>query len=220
QTSWGSTTRLIGAIIMVHGDDNGLVLPPKVAPVQVVIVPIRQQQEGVLDKANEIKEELAKKGMRFKTDDTDNIPGWKFAEAEMRGIPVRVEIGPKDIEAGKAVLARRDTGEKTECAIDDLPETIEKLLDTIQKDMLEKARSRRDSQTYTATTKEEFDRLFAERSGFVKAMWCGDVECENKIKEEMSVTSRCMPFEQEKIADTCVCCGRPAKKLVYWGRAY
>ena len=220
QTSWGSTTRLIGAIIMVHGDDNGLVLPPKVAPVQVVIVPIRQQQEGVLDKANEIKEALAKKGMRVKTDDTDKSPGWKFAEAEMRGIPVRVEIGPKDIEAGKAVLARRDTGEKTECAIDDLPETIEKLLDTIQKDMLEKARSRRDSQTYTATTKEEFDRLFAERSGFVKAMWCGDVECENKIKEEMSVTSRCMPFEQEKIADTCVCCGRPAKKLVYWGRAY
>lgn len=220
QTSWGSTTRLIGAIIMVHGDDNGLVLPPKVAPVQVVIVPIRQQQEGVLDKANEIKEALAKKGMRVKTDDTDKSPGWKFAEAEMRGIPVRVEIGPKDIEAGKAVLARRDMGEKTECAIEALPETIEKLLDTIQKDMLEKARERRDSQTYTAKTKEEFDRLFAEKSGFVKAMWCGDVECENKIKEEMSVTSRCMPFEQEKIADTCVCCGRPAKKLVYWGRAY
>ena len=220
QTSWGSTTRLIGAIIMVHGDDNGLVLPPRVAPVQVVIVPIRQQQEGVLDKANEIKGALAGKGMRVKIDDTDKSPGWKFAEAEMRGIPVRVEIGPKDIEAGKAVLARRDTGEKTECAIEALPETIEKLLDTIQKDMLEKARARRDSQTYTAKTKEEFDKLFAEKSGFVKAMWCGDVECENKIKEEMSVTSRCMPFEQEKIADTCVCCGRPAKKLVYWGRAY
>ncbi|MBQ6319503.1 MAG: proline--tRNA ligase, partial [Lachnospiraceae bacterium] len=220
QTSWGSTTRLIGAIIMVHGDDNGLVLPPRVAPVQVVIVPIRQQQEGVLDKANEIKGALAGKGMRVKIDDTDKSPGWKFAEAEMRGIPVRVEIGPKDIEAGKAVLARRDTGEKTECAIEELPETIEKLLDTIQKDMLERARERRDSQTYTAKTKEEFDKLFAEKSGFVKAMWCGDVECENKIKEEMSVTSRCMPFEQEKIADTCVCCGRPAKKLVYWGRAY
>ena len=220
QTSWGSTTRLIGAIIMVHGDDNGLVLPPRVAPVQVVIVPIRQQQEGVLDKATEIREALAGKGMRVKIDDTDKSPGWKFAEAEMRGIPVRVEIGPKDIEAGKAVLARRDTGEKTECAIEELPETIEKLLDTIQKDMLERARERRDSQTYTAKTKEEFDKLFAEKSGFVKAMWCGDVECENKIKEEMSVTSRCMPFEQEKIADTCVCCGRPAKKLVYWGRAY
>lgn len=220
QTSWGSTTRLIGAIIMVHGDDNGLVLPPRVAPVQVVIVPIRQQQEGVLDKATEIRDALAGKCMRVKIDDSDKSPGWKFAEAEMRGIPVRVEIGPKDIEAGKAVLARRDTGEKTECAIEELPETIEKLLDTIQKDMLERARARRDSQTYTAKTKEEFDKLFAEKSGFVKAMWCGDVECENKIKEEMSVTSRCMPFEQEKIADTCVCCGRPAKKLVYWGRAY
>lgn len=205
---------------MVHGDDNGLVLPPRVAPVQVVIVPIRQQQEGVLDKATEIRDALAGKCMRVKIDDSDKSPGWKFAEAEMRGIPVRVEIGPKDIEAGKAVLARRDTGEKTECAIEELPETIEKLLDTIQKDMLERARARRDSQTYTAKTKEEFDKLFAEKSGFVKAMWCGDVECENKIKEEMSVTSRCMPFEQEKIADTCVCCGRPAKKLVYWGRAY
>ncbi len=220
QTSWGSTTRLIGAIIMVHGDDSGLVLPPKVAPVQTVIVPIRQQQEGVLDKASEIKEALAQKGIRVKIDDTDKSPGWKFAEAEMRGIPVRVEIGPKDIEAGKAVLARRDTGEKSECAIDELPDTIEKLLETIQKDMLGKARERRDSQTYTARTKEEFDKLFAEKSGFVKAMWCGDVECENKIKDEMSVTSRCMPFEQEKVADTCVCCGRPARKLVYWGRAY
>ncbi len=220
QTSWGTTTRLIGAIIMVHGDDNGLVLPPKVAPVQTVIVPIRQQQEGVLEKAEEIRSALSEKGFRVKVDDTDKSPGWKFAEAEMRGIPVRVEIGPKDIEAGKAVLARRDTGEKTECAIADLADTIEKLLDTIQKDMLERARERRDSQTYTATTKEEFEKIFAEKSGFVKAMWCGNRECEDSIKEKMSVTSRCMPFDQEKIADTCVCCGQPAKKLVYWGRAY
>ncbi|MBO4889765.1 MAG: proline--tRNA ligase [Lachnospiraceae bacterium] len=220
QTSWGTTTRLIGAIIMVHGDDNGLVLPPKVAPVQIVIVPIRQQQEGVLEKAEEIRSTLADKGFRVKVDDTDKSPGWKFAEAEMRGIPVRVEIGPKDIEAGKAVLARRDTGEKTECAIADLPDTVEKLLDTMQHDMLERARERRDSQTYTATTKEEFEKIFAEKSGFVRAMWCGRRECEDAIKEKMSVTSRCMPFEQEKIADTCVCCGQPAKKLVYWGRAY
>ena len=220
QTSWGTTTRLIGAIIMVHGDDNGLVLPPKVAPVQVVIVPIRQQQEGVLEKADDIKKALADKGFRVKVDDTDKSPGWKFAEAEMRGIPVRVEIGPKDIEAGKAVLARRDTGEKTECAIADLPDTIDRLLDTIQKDMLERARKRRDSQTYSATNKEEFEKIFAEKSGFVKAMWCENRECEDIIKEKMSVTSRCMPFEQEKIADTCVCCGKPAKKLVYWGRAY
>ncbi len=220
QTSWGTTTRLIGAIIMVHGDDNGLVLPPRVAPVQTVIVPIRQQQEGVLEKADEIRKALEGKGIRVKTDDTDKSPGWKFAEAEMRGIPVRIEIGPKDIEAGKAVLVRRDTGDKTECAIKDIPEEVVKLLDTIQHDMLERARARRDSQTYTATTKEEFEKLFAEKSGFVRAMWCGDRACEDEIKEKMSVTSRCMPFEQEKIADTCVCCGRPAKKLVYWGRAY
>ena len=220
QTSWGSTTRLIGAIIMVHGDDNGLVLPPKVAPVQAVIVPIRQQQEGVLEKAEEIRSELAKAGIRVKIDDTDKSPGWKFAEAEMRGIPVRIEIGPKDIEAQKAVLARRDTGEKSECAIDRIAETVSGLLETMQTDMLEKARARRDSQTYTAKTKEEFYELFAEKTGFVKAMWCGDVECENEIKEKLSVTSRCMPFEQEKISDVCVCCGKPAKKLVYWGRAY
>ncbi len=220
QTSWGTTTRLIGAIIMVHGDDNGLVLPPKVAPVQAVIVPIRQQQEGVLEAAGRIKEALTGKGIRVKIDDTDKSPGWKFAEAEMRGIPVRVEIGPKDIEAGKAIIARRDTGEKTECAIDALADTAAALLDTIQHDMLERARVRRDKQTYTATTKEEFEKLFAEKSGFVRAMWCGDVACENEIKEKLSVTSRCMPFQQEKISDVCVCCGRPAQKLVYWGRAY
>ncbi len=220
QTSWGTTTRLIGAIIMVHGDDNGLVLPPKVAPTQAVIVPIRQQQEGVLEAAEGIRKALVDKGFRVKVDDTDKSPGWKFAEAEMRGIPVRVEIGPKDIEAGKAVLARRDTGEKTECAIDGIADTVEKLLDKIQKDMLERARQRRDLQTYTATSKEEFEKIFSEKTGFVRAMWCGDEACENEIKEKLSVTSRCMPFEQEKISDKCVCCGKEAKKLVYWGKAY
>ena len=220
QTSWGSTTRLIGAIIMVHGDDSGLVLPPRVAPVQVVIVPIRQQQEGVLDKAQDLKAALEKAGLRVKVDDSDKSPGWKFAEAEMRGIPVRIEIGPKDIEAGKAVLVRRDTLDRSECTLDAIVETTEGLLETIQKDMLERARVRRDEQTYTAATREEFEKIFSEKSGFVKAMWCGDVACENEIKEKMSVTSRCMPFEQEKISDVCVCCGRPAKKLVYWGRAY
>ena len=220
QTSWGSTTRLIGAIIMVHGDDSGLVLPPKVAPTQVMIVPIRQQAEGVLDKAYEIKDELIKRGMRVKVDDTDKSPGWKFSEQEMRGIPVRIEIGPKDIEAGKAVIARRDTKEKIECAIDKLADTVGELLDTIQKDMLEAARARRDSQTYVATNKEEFAKIFSEKTGFVKAMWCEDRACEDEIKEKLSVTSRCMPFEQETVSDVCVCCGKPAKKLVYWGKAY
>ena len=219
QTSWGMTTRLIGAIIMVHGDDNGLVLPPRVAPTQVCIIPIRQQAEGVLDKAYELRDRL-KSNFRVKVDDTDKSPGWKFAECEMRGIPVRVEIGPKDMEANKCVLVRRDTREKIECSLDDLETKVAELLEQIQKDMLEHARAHRDAHTYTAKNMEEFEKLFAEKSGFVKAMWCGDQACEDAIKEKLSVTSRCMPFEQEHIADTCVCCGKPATKMVYWGRAY
>lgn len=223
QTSWGTTTRLIGALIMVHGDDNGLVLPPKVAPVQVCIVPIQQKKEGVLDKAYELKERLAGlagNGLRVKVDDSDKSPGWKFSECEMRGIPVRVEIGPKDIENGKCILVRRDTKEKMECALADVETEVAKLLDTIQKDMLEHARAHRDAHTYVAKTKEEFIQIFNEKAGFVKAMWCGDQACEDQIKEELSVTSRCMPFEQETLSDVCVCCGKPAKKMVYWGRAY
>lgn len=220
QTSWGTTTRLIGAIIMVHGDNSGLVLPPMVAPVQVAIIPIRQQAEGVLDKAAEIKDALKAAGLRVKVDDSDKSPGWKFAEQEMRGIPVRIEIGPKDIEAGKAVIARRDTGEKIEVMIDEIPAKVPALLETIQKDMLEAARARRDANTFTATSKEEFEQIFEEKTGFVKAMWCGDRACEDEIKEKLSVTSRCMPFVQEQLADTCVCCGKPAKHMVYWGKAY
>ncbi len=220
QTSWGTTTRLIGAIIMVHGDNSGLVLPPMVAPTQVTIIPIRQQAEGVLDKAEELRAALAAKGIRVKIDATDKTPGFKFAEQEMRGIPVRIEIGPKDIEAGKAVLARRDSGEKTECALDQVADTVDALLKTIQKDMLERARERRDAQTYVAKTWDEFVSIFSEKTGFVKSMWCGEQACEDKIKEELAVTSRCMPFAQETLSDTCVCCGKPAKKMVYWGKAY
>ena len=218
QTSWGVTTRLIGAIIMVHGDDSGLVLPPKVAPVQVCIVPIQQKKEGVLAKADEIKEVL--KVFRVKVDDTDKSPGWKFSEQEMRGIPLRIEVGPKDIEAGKCVVVRRDTKEKIDVAFTELEEKIGEILDKMQSDMLEAARARRDSQTFVATDYEEFKKIFNEKTGFVKAMWCGEQACEDKIKEELSVTSRCMPFEQENISDKCVCCGKPAKKMVYWGKAY
>ena len=218
QTSWGVTTRLIGALIMVHGDNSGLVLPPKVAPTQVVIIPIQQRKEGVLDKAYELKDRLS--NFRVKVDDTDKSPGWKFAEAEMRGIPVRVEIGPKDIEAGKCVLARRDTGEKLECALDELEAKIAELMETIQKDMLEKARKHRESHTYVAKNMEEMGNILNNTPGFVKAMWCGCQECEDKIKEQFAATSRCMPFEQETLSDTCVCCGKPAKKMVYWGKAY
>ena len=218
QTSWGVTTRLIGAIIMVHGDNSGLVLPPRVAPTQVVIVPIQQRKEGVMDKANELKDRLS--NFRVKVDDTDKSPGWKFAEAEMRGIPVRVEIGPKDIEAGKCMLARRDTGEKIECALDEVEAKVGELLETIQKDMLERARAHREAHTYIAKNMEEMGAILTNTPGFVKAMWCGCQECEYKIKEQFAATSRCMPFEQEELSDVCVCCGKPAKKMVYWGKAY
>ena len=227
QTSWGMTTRLIGAVIMVHGDDSGLVLPPAVAPTQVMIVPIMQKKEGVLDKAFELKERLTKSGENFrgsnfrvKVDDSDKSPGWKFSECEMRGIPVRVEVGPKDIEANKCVLVRRDTREKIEVSLDDLETEVAKLLEAIQTEMLERARAHREAHTYTATNFEEFEKTINEKPGFIKAMWCGNQECEDLIKEKTSATSRCMPWEQEQISDSCVCCGKPAAKMVYWGRAY
>ncbi len=218
QTSWGMTTRMIGAIIMVHGDDNGLVLPPRIAPTQVVIVPIQQKKEGVLDKAFEIKDVLS--NFRVKVDDSDKSPGWKFSESEMRGIPVRVEIGPRDIENNQAVLVRRDTHEKLTVSIDNIEAEVEKLLDTIQHDMLEKARAHRDAHTYEATDFDSFVKTINEKPGFVKAMWCGCQECEDKIKEVTGATSRCIPFKQEQLSDKCVCCGKPATKMVYWGRAY
>ncbi len=218
QTSWGVSTRLIGAIIMVHGDNSGLVLPPKIAATQIMIIPIQQKKEGVLDKAYELKERLS--AFRAKVDDTDKSPGWKFSEQEMRGIPIRVEIGPKDIEAGKCVICRRDTREKIEVSLDEIEAKAGEILDKMQQEMLERARAHKESHTFTAKDMEEFRRLFAEESGFVKAMWCGEQACEDKIKEELAVTSRCIPFEQENISDVCVCCGKPAKKMVYWGRAY
>ena len=220
QTSWGMSTRIIGAIIMVHGDDSGLVLPPAIAPTQVMVIPIQQKKEGVLDKAYELKEILKRAGFRTKVDDSDKTPGFKFSEQEMRGIPVRVEIGPRDIENGKCLICRRDNGEKIEVAIDELSDKIAKLLPQIQQDMYDRAKKHLEEHTYEATTKEEFEKIFAERSGFVKAMWCGETECEEKIKEDMAVTSRCMPFEQKCLSDKCVYCNKPAKKMVYWGRAY
>ncbi len=219
QTSWGMSTRIIGAIIMVHGDDSGLVLPPEIASTQVMIIPIQQKKEGVLEKAYALRDML-KGSFRVRVDDSDKSPGWKFSEQEMRGIPVRVEVGPKDIEAGKCVICRRDTREKTETTFDDLADTLKQVLADMQQGMLKRAKSHRDAHTYTASNMEEFVQIFDEKAGFVKAMWCGSQECEDVIKEKLSVTSRCMPFEQEHIADTCVCCGKPAKKMVYWGRAY
>lgn len=219
QTSWGMSTRIIGAIIMTHGDDNGLVLPPAVAPIQLVILPIAQHKEGVLKKARELKERLATFA-RVKLDDSDNSAGWKFAEYEMKGIPLRLEIGPRDIENNQCVIVRRDNREKTVVSLDELEAKIPELLKAVHDGLYQKALARRESMTYTATTLDDLCAVANEKPGLIKAMWCGDEACELKLKEQAGITSRCMPFEQEHVADTCVCCGKPAKTMVVWGKAY
>ncbi|MCI9183370.1 MAG: proline--tRNA ligase [Lachnospiraceae bacterium] len=218
QTSWGLSTRIIGAIIMIHGDDNGLVLPPKIAPVQVMVVPIQQKKEGVLEKALEVKGALS--GFRVKLDDSDKSPGWKFSESEMRGIPVRVEVGPKDIANNQAVLVRRDTHEKVTVPLDQIGQEVGRLLDAIQEDMFTRAKAHLEAHTYEAVDFDTFTKTIEEKPGFVKAMWCGNQGCEDKVKEITGATSRCMPFAQERLSGHCVCCGKPATKMVYWGRAY
>lgn len=221
QTSWGVTTRLIGAVIMTHGDDSGLVLPPAIAPIQAVIIPIAQHKEGVLDKANELKERLVQAGCRVKLDDSDNSPGWKFAEYEMKGVPVRVEIGPKDIEAGQCVVATRHNGEKTIVSLDKLEETVAAKLQEVRDGLYQMALDNREKKTYACKTMDEIvSALEANGDGFVKAMWCGDEACEDIVKEKTGVGSRCIPFEHEQISDVCVCCGKPAQHMVYWGKAY
>ncbi|HCT65144.1 MAG TPA: proline--tRNA ligase [Lachnospiraceae bacterium] len=219
QTSWGVTTRLIGAIIMVHGDNSGLVLPPAIAPTQVVIIPIAMHKDGVVEKAQELTSRLSKIA-RVKSDVSDKAPGWKFSEYEMKGVPIRLEVGPKDIENNQVVLARRDTGEKIIVSMDELETKIEELLNAIQANLLVKATQNRNSKTYSATNLADFEKILNETPGFIKAMWCGDKACEDAIKEKTGATSRCIPFEQEEIADTCVCCGKKAKHMLYWGRAY
>ncbi|MBQ1823496.1 MAG: proline--tRNA ligase [Lachnospiraceae bacterium] len=218
QTSWGVTTRMIGAMIMVHGDNRGLCLPPHIAPTQVMIIPIQQKKDGVLDKAYELRDRLS--SFKVKVDDSDKTPGYKYAEQEMRGIPLRLEVGPRDIENKVCVLVRRDTLEKIEVSMDEIETKVAELLDTMQKDMLEKARAHMAAETTEAKTAAEFKAHFEKGNGFVEAMWCGDRACEDKIKEELGVTSRCMPFEQKEISGTCVCCGKPAHKMVIWAKAY
>lgn len=220
QTSWGLSTRIIGAVIMVHGDDSGLKLPPKVAPTQIMVVPIQQKKEGVLDKAYELKSRLLERGFRVKVDDSDKSPGWKFSECEMRGVPFRIEIGPKDIENNKCVFVRRDTREKIEVSLDDVETKAAKLLDTIQSDMYETAKKHLETHIYSAVSWDEFCDIINNKPGFVKAMWCGDRACEDKIKELTNATSRNMPFDQTPIGDTCVCCGKKADKLIYFAKAY
>ena len=220
QTSWGMSTRLIGAVIMVHGDDSGLVLPPKIAPIQVAIVPVAQHKPGVLEKAAELRDRLADK-YRVKLDDSDNSPGWKFAQYEMQGVPLRVEIGPKDIENGQCVLVRRDTREKQFISLDQLEAAVEQGLQDLHDAMYQRALKNLEEKTFTATTYEEFLDTAQNKPGFIKAMWCGDSACEDKIKEDTGgVKSRCIPFEEEHLSDVCVCCGKPAKHMVYWGKQY
>jgi len=219
ETSWGLSTRIIGAIIMTHGDNNGLVLPPAVAPIQVVIVPAAQHKEGVLEAANAVRERLAK-FCRVKLDDSDNSAGWKFAEYEMKGVPLRLEIGPRDIAQNQCVLVRRDSREKLAVSLDDLESEVPKALEAVRSALYQKALANREHRTFTALTMEELIGLANTKSGFIKTMWCGDPACEAKIEQAAGVTSRCMPFHQEHLADTCVCCGKPAEKMIYWGKAY
>ncbi len=219
QTSWGVTTRLVGAIIMVHGDDSGLVLPPKVAPVQLIVIPVQQHKEGVLGKASELCERLSKV-VRVKLDDSDKSPGWKFSEHEMKGVPIRLEVGPKDIEKNQVVLVRRDTREKIFVSMDELETKVPELLEEIHTNMFNKAKALRDEKTYTAVDMDEFERIINNTPGFIKAMWCGDRACEESIKEKTGATSRCIPLNEEPVSDKCICCGKKAQKLVYWAKAY
>ena len=219
QTSWGVSTRMIGAIIMTHGDDNGLVLPPAVAPIQVVVIPVQQHKEGVIEAATDVYNKI-KTFARAKMDVTDNSPGWKFSEYEMKGVPLRLELGPRDIENGTCVLVRRDTREKVFAKLDELETVIPQLLADISKSLFESAKQNRQNRTLEAFDMEELIEKANNNSGYIKAMWCGDLECELKIKEDADLSSRCMPFGEEAIGDRCVCCGKPATKLVYWGKAY
>ena len=220
QTSWGLSTRIMGAIIMTHGDNNGLVLPPAVAPIQVIVIPVAQHKPGVLEKAREVLAALQKAGVRARIDESEQSTGWKFSEYEMKGVPLRLELGPRDIEQNQCVLVRRDTREKTFVALDRLEAAVSELLGKVRDGLFEKALERREQMTYDAHSFEEVKDLAEHKPGFIRAMWCGDPACEEKMKNEAGVSSRCMPFDAEPIGETCVCCGKPAKALTYWGKAY
>ena len=219
QTSWGMSTRIIGAIIMTHGDDNGLVLPPAVAPIQAVIVPVAQHKEGVLDAAYALRDRL--KGVcRVKVDDSENSPGWKFAEYEMKGVPLRIELGPKDIEKGQCVVVTRHNREKHFIPLENIEAEIPGLLQKVRDGIYQIALENRERRTFTAASMEEIMDFTAHQSGFLKTMWCGDLACEMAMKDQAGLSSRCMPFEQEHLSDVCPICGKPAKEMVIWGKAY
>ena len=220
QTSWGVSTRLIGGVIMTHGDNNGLVLPPRIAPTQVMVIPVAQHKEGVLEAATALLDRLKAMGLRAKMDASDQSMGWKAAEYEMKGIPLRVEIGPKDMEKNQCVLVRRDNGEKVFVSLDELETAVPAALDAIHDGLYQKAKKNLEEHIFQANSLEEAKALQVQHGGFIKTMWCGDEACEIKMKEEGGMTSRCVPFAQEHLGDTCPICGRAAKKMIYWGVAY
>jgi prolyl-tRNA synthetase len=220
QTSWGVSTRMIGAIIMAHGDDNGLILPPAVAPIQIVIVPVAQHKEGVLEAANALKDKLSAR-FRVKLDDSDNSAGWKYSQYEMKGVPLRLEIGPRDIENNSCVLVSRVSREKTFVSLDGIEDSVAAALESVHNELYRRASENLKNRTSNAVTYEELLEIASTKSGFIRAMWCGDSECEDKIKEDTGgVKSRCIPFDEEHLSDVCVCCGKPAKHMVVWGRQY
>ena len=220
QTSWGSTTRMIGGVIMTHGDDSGLVLPPAIAPIQIVIIPVAAHKPGVIEKAGELKDRLSAK-YRVKLDDSDNSAGWKYAQYEMKGVPLRLEIGPRDIEANQCVIVSRLDRSKTVIPLDGLEAGIDEALETLRSGLYEKALANRERRTHSCVTMDEIKQSLAENGdGYIKAMWCGEEACEDKVKEVTGVQSRCIPFAQENLSDVCVCCGKPAKKMVLWGKSY
>ena len=220
QTSWGVSTRMIGGIIMTHGDNNGLVLPPRVAPIQVIVIPVAQHKEGVLEANRAVLERLCAAGFRVKMDDSEQSPGWKFAEYEMKGVPLRLELGPKDMEKNQCVLVRRDSGEKSFVSLDGIEETVARMLDAIHDGLYAKAKKNLEEHTYPAFSLEEAKAIQQEKGGFIKTMWCGELECELKMKEEAGMSSRCIPFAQEHLGDVCPICGKPARHMIYWGVAY
>ena len=220
ETSWGLSTRIIGGIIMTHGDNNGLVLPPNVAPIQVIVVPVAAHKPGVLEKAGELAAALKAAGLRVKIDDSDNSLGWKCAQWEMKGVPLRLELGPRDMENGQCVCVRRDNFEKVPVALAELTEKVPELLDAVQQGLFDKAKQNLDSHIFEAHSLEEAKELQEQHGGFIKTMWCGELECELAMKEKAGMTSRCIPFRQEQLGDVCPICGKPAKHMIYWGVAY
>ena len=220
ETSWGVSTRMIGGIIMTHGDNNGLVLPPRIAPIQAMVIPVAQHKPGVIEAAEELMTRLQAAGIRAKMDASEQSMGWKAAEYEMKGVPLRVEIGPKDMEKGQCCICRRDNREKVFVPLAELEATVARLLDEVHDSLYARALANRENNTKVCQTLPEVKEFMETNGGFAKTMWCGDLDCELQMKEVAGVTSRCMPLEQEAVGETCVCCGKPANKMIYWGVAY